>query len=151
MNDHKYIHDNYLSLIFIKLIDLLIGLLYNINNLNINNSNIIDFDNYIYKVKKKIIQIICCLRYRTMLRFDVSLVYGLCANFCFLTHRILKFQDSQLRIPINTKPKGKQKWREDREKSHFCSLVTSHPCIWKAEVWAQTINKWKISKHSIVL
>ena len=34
---------------------------------------------------------------------------SLCANLYFLIHRILKFQDSQLRMRIDTKPNGKQK------------------------------------------
>ena len=38
---------------------------------------------------------------KTTFRFS-SLVYGLCANLCFLIHRILEFQDSQLRMCINT-------------------------------------------------
>ena len=43
-----------------------------------------------------------CLRKRTTLRFDIaSLVYGLCANLCFMIHRILKFHAYQLRMRIN--------------------------------------------------
>ena len=52
-------------------------------------------------------------------------MYGLCANLCFLIHIILKFQESQLHIHINTKPNDKQKWSRDREKLHFFWLVTS--------------------------
>ena len=52
-----------------------------------------------------------------------SLVDGLCANLCFLIHRIL-----ELRMGINTKPNGKQKWSETAaEKWHFCWLVTRLP------------------------
>ena len=49
------------------------------------------------------------------------------AELWFLKHRILKLQDSQLRMRINTKPNGKQKWSEDRVKWHFCWLGTSLP------------------------
>ena len=61
-----------------------------------------------------------------------SLVYGLCVNLYFLIHRILKFQDSRLRMRISTKPNGKQKWSKTAEKWHFCWLVTSLPMYLKS-------------------
>ena len=64
------------------------------------------------------------LQNNTTFRFS-SLVYGLYALHRLFIHRILKFQGSQLRMRINKKPNGKQKWSKDREKLHFCWLVTS--------------------------
>ena len=59
------------------------------------------------------------------------LVYGMCANLCFLIHRILKFQNSQLRTRINTKPNGKQK-SSGEGKWIFCLLITSLPMYLKS-------------------
>ena len=39
----------------------------------------------------------------------------------------LKFQNSELRMRIKTKPNDKQEWSEDREKRLLCWLVTSLP------------------------
>ena len=36
-------------------------------------------------------------------------LWSVYATLCFLIHRILEFQDTQLRMRINTKPNGKQK------------------------------------------
>ena len=44
------------------------------------------------------------------------------------------FQNSQLRMRINTKPNGKQNWSGNREKWHFCWLVTSLPMYLKSRV-----------------
>ena len=87
------------------------------------------FKEQTYKNKQKErIRVTTCLRNRTTLRFDILhssfFVYGLCANLCFLIHRILKFQDSQLHMRINTKPNGKQKLSEDCRKMTF--LLISH-------------------------
>ena len=63
------------------------------------------------------------LRNRTALRFQYSsLVYDLCANnLCFLIHRILEFQNSQLRIvyKYKTKRQAKMKRRHVPEKQKF--------------------------------
>ena len=51
-----------------------------------------------------------CLSNRTTLRFDFLHSFMVCAQTsAFFIHRILEFQDSQLRMRINTKPNGKQK------------------------------------------
>ena len=52
-----------------------------------------------------------CLRNKTTLRFDILHSFMVCVqNLYFLTHIILKYQDSQLRrVRINTKTNGKQK------------------------------------------
>ena len=84
-----------------------------------------------------------CLRNRITLLFD-----GLQA---LLIHRIRKFQDSQQRIHINTKPNGMQKWSKT-EKWHFCWLVTSLPLYPKSRGLPKTImsEEW-ILKRSVVL
>ena len=80
-----------------------------------------------------------------------SLVYGLCANLCFLIHRILKFQYPQLSILVNTKPNGNQKWNWDREKWKFCWLVTSLPMYLKSGSLRTDHRRVKNIESSVVL
>ena len=72
-------------------------------------------------------QFVCVTEQHYVSIFFTRLWCLLCANLCFLIHRILEFQDSQLRMRINTKPNGKQKWSETAEKWHFLWLVTRLP------------------------
>ena len=51
---------------------------------------------------------------------------------CFLMYRILKFQDSQLRMRINTKPNVNQKWSGDSEK--WKKFLNSHHHFWYTEI-----------------
>ena len=68
---------------------------------------------------------------------------------CFLIHRILKFQDSQLHMCINTKPNGKQKWSEESRKITF--WLISHQATLILQACAQTINQLRKSKRSVFL
>ena len=62
-----------------------------------------------------------CLRYRTTLRFDLlHFTFAQTSAFlCILIHRIMKFQDFQLCMHINSTPNGKQKWSWDRINDFF--------------------------------
>ena len=80
---------------------------------------------------------------------DIGSRKEICAQTSvFLIHRIRKFQDSQLRIRINTKPNDKQKWSEECSRKMTFLLIST---AWKAEVCAETINVWRILKRSVVL
>ena len=69
------------------------------------------------------------------------LIFFTCLYSLYLDqkHRILKFQDSQLRMHIITKPNSQQKWSDERIKW----LVTPvYMCIWKILVG---MKRWQSS------